>query len=44
MKDLKYRIFFERLLSDVKNELVDGALDDGRLALGYSCYLSLIHI
>lgn len=38
MKDLKYRIFFEELLSDVKNELVDRALDDGRLALGYSCY------
>ena len=38
MKDLKYRIFFEELLTDVKNELVDRALDDGRLALGYSCY------
>ena len=29
MKDLKYRIFFEELLTDVKNELVDRALDDG---------------
>ena len=38
MKDLKYRVFFERLLSDVKNELVEQALDGGRLALGYSCY------
>ena len=38
MKDLKYRIFFEELLTDVKNELVDRALDDGKLALGYSCY------
>ena len=32
MKDLKYRILFERLLGDIKNELVDRALDDGRLA------------
>ena len=38
MKDLKYRIFFEELLTDVKNELVDRALGDGKLALGYSCY------
>ena len=38
MKDLKYRIFFEQLLDDVKNELVEKALDDGKLALGYSCY------
>ncbi len=38
MRDLKYRVFFENLLSDVKNELVDAALSDGKLALGYSCY------
>ena len=38
MRDLKYRVFFERLLSDVKNELVTHALDDGQKALGYSCY------
>lgn len=38
MRDLKHRVFFEHLLSDVKNELVDEALAQGRLALGYSCY------
>ncbi len=36
MRDLKYRVFFEKLLQDVKNELVEKALDDGKLALGYS--------
>ena len=34
MKDLKYRIYFEQLLSDVKNELVDQALANDQLALG----------
>ncbi|MCQ2462485.1 MAG: 2-hydroxyacyl-CoA dehydratase family protein [Clostridia bacterium] len=38
MKDLKYRVYFENLLSDVKNELVAQALDDGKRALGFSCY------
>ncbi len=38
MRDLKHRVFFEPLLSDVKNELVDEALAEGKLALGYSCY------
>ena len=38
MRDLKYRVFFENLLEEVKNELVDKALADGKLALGYSCY------
>lgn len=38
MKDLKHRVFFEHLLSDVKNELVTEALDAGQKALGYSCY------
>ena len=38
MRDLKHRVFFEQLLSDVKNELVEQALEDGKLALGYSCY------
>ncbi len=38
MRDLKYRVFFEQLLSDVKNELVEEALSEGKLALGYSCY------
>ena len=38
MRDLKHRVFFERLLSDVKNELVEEALAEEQLALGYSCY------
>lgn len=38
VRDLKHRVFFEHLLSDVKNELVDEALEHGGLALGYSCY------
>ena len=38
MKDLKHRVLFEHLLSDVKNELVEQALDAGQKALGYSCY------
>lgn len=38
MRDLKHRVFFEQLLSDVKNELVEQALDADKLALGYSCY------
>lgn len=38
MKDLKHRVFFEHLLSDIKNELVDQALESGSRALGYSCY------
>ena len=36
MKDLKHRVFFEKLLQDVKNELVEKALENGNLALGYS--------
>ena len=38
MKDLKYRLYFENLLQEVKNELVTKAVDEGQLALGYSCY------
>ena len=38
MRDLRYRVYFENLLREVKNELVDKALDEGKLALGYSCY------
>ena len=40
MKDLKHIYFYEQLLSDVKNDLTDKALDEGRLALGYSCYFA----
>ena len=38
MRDLKHRIYFENLLREVKNELADKALDEGKLALGCSCY------
>lgn len=38
MKDLKYQFYFENLLSDIKNELVSKAMDDGRLPLGFTCY------
>lgn len=38
MKDLRHTYYFEKLLADVKNELVSRALEDGELALGYSCY------
>lgn len=38
MKDLKHMIYFERLLEDAHNELVRKAKDEGKLALGYTCY------
>ena len=38
MKDLKHLIFFENLLQDAQNELVEKAKTDGQLALGYNCY------
>ena len=38
MKDLKHLIFFENLLQDAQNELVDQAKAEGKLALGYNCY------
>ena len=38
MKDLKHLIFFENLLQDAQNELVEQAKRDGKLALGYNCY------
>ncbi len=38
MKDLKYLIYFERLLDEANNELVQQAKADGKLALGYTCY------
>lgn len=38
MKDLKHLIFFEQLLQDANNELVQKAVSDGGKALGYSCY------
>lgn len=38
MKDLKHLIYFERLLDEANNELVQQAKADGKLALGYTCY------
>ena len=38
MKDLKHMIYFEKLLEEANNELVQKATADGKLALGYSCY------
>lgn len=38
MKDLKHMIFFEDLLQQSHNALVQQATDEGQLALGYNCY------
>ena len=38
MKDLKHLIYFENLLQEANNELVQKAKEEGKLALGYSCY------
>ena len=38
MKDLKHLIYFENLLQDAQNELVDQAKAAGQHALGYNCY------
>ncbi len=38
MKDLKHLIYFENLLSEANNELVKQAIDEGKHALGYTCY------
>lgn len=38
MKDLKHLIYFEKLLEDANNELVQQAKSEGKLALGYTCY------
>ena len=38
MKDLKHLIYFEKLLEDANNELVQQAKGEGKLALGYTCY------
>ena len=38
MKDLKYRVTFENFLSDIKNELIEKAMDAGKLPLGFTCY------
>ena len=38
MRDLKHLIFFENLLKEANNELVKKAKEEGKLALGYTCY------
>ncbi len=38
MKDLKHLIYFEDLLQNAHNELVDKAKAKGQYALGYNCY------
>ena len=38
MKDLKHLIYFESLLQEAQNELVNKAVEDGQIALGYNCY------
>ena len=38
MKDLKHLIFFENLLQEAKNELVEQAMAEGQHPLGYNCY------
>lgn len=38
MKDLKHLIFFEDLLQQANNRLVQQAVAEGQLALGYNCY------
>ena len=38
MRDLKNMIEFEDLLLEAHNDLVRQAKDEGKLALGYTCY------
>ena len=38
MKDLKHLIYFESLLQEANNELVQQACKEGKLAMGYTCY------
>lgn len=38
MKDLKHLIYFENLLQEANNELVQKGKADGKRALGYTCY------
>ena len=38
MRDLKHLIYFEDLLQEANNVLVKQAKDEGKLALGYTCY------
>ena len=38
MRDLKHLIYFENLLDNADNELVEKAKQDGGLAIGYTCF------
>lgn len=38
MRDLKHLIYFENLLQEANNDLVKQAKNEGKLALGYTCY------
>jgi len=38
VKDLKHLIYFENLLQEANNELVQKAKADGKYAIGYTCY------
>lgn len=38
MRDLKHLIFFENLLDNADNELVEKAKSEGKLAIGYTCF------
>lgn len=38
MKDLKHLIYFEKLLQEANNELVRQAVDEGKRAIGYTCF------
>ena len=38
MRDLKHLIFFENLLQEANNDLVKKARNEGKKALGYTCY------
>ena len=38
MKDLKHTIYFERLLENADNELIEKKKKDGGICLGYTCF------
>ena len=38
MKDLKHLFYFENLLQEANNELVQQAKKEGKLAIGYTCF------
>ena len=38
MKDLKHLYYFENLLEDANNDLVRQASQEGKLAIGYTCF------